>query len=124
MSTSGKWILGIGLILIGLSILFVGFAFMTVTTALTSLSTDDSYEESTGSGSDRVAIIEIDQPIMSSEETVKALRKYQHRSNVKAIVLRLNSPGGAVAPSQEIFSEVRRTVETGKPVVLKEFLGR
>ena len=89
-----------------------------MTGTLTTLSADDSYEESTGSGSDRVAIVELNEPILDSDGIVKALRKYQNRASVKAIVLRLNSPGGAVAPSQEIFQEVKRTVGKGKPVVV------
>ena len=115
---SGKWILGIGLAIFGFAILFLAFAFFTFTGVVTSAAMEDSYEESTGTGADRVAIVELDEPILTSDAIIRQLRKYQNRSSVKAIVLRLNSPGGAVAPSQEIFQEVKRTVGKGTPVVV------
>ena len=47
------------------------------------------------------------------------LRKAESDGGVKAVVLRVNSPGGSAAASQEIASEVRRfKEETGKPVVI------
>jgi protease-4 len=119
MSTTAKWILGIIGAFFGLSFLFFGLAILTVSTTLTRIG-DDYYEETSGTGTspDRVAIVDLDEPITSSEDIVRQFRKWQNRGAVKAIVLRLNSPGGAVAPSQEIFAEVKRTVELGKPVVV------
>lgn len=118
MNNTGKWIVGIIGVFFGLSFLFLGFVVLSFMTTVSS-TTSEQYEEVTGSGSstDRVAVVEIDDVITDAEETIRQLRKYQNRSNVKAIVLRLNSPGGAVAPSQEIFQEVKRTTELGKPVV-------
>ncbi len=119
MSNTGKWILGIGLSLLGLGMLAVAFGFFGL---ITTLSTSQSgvYDETVGSssGSGTVAIIDLEEPILESEEIVRQFRKYQNRNSVKAIVLRLNSPGGAVAPSQEIFQEVKRTRDLGKPVVV------
>ena len=46
------------------------------------------------------------------------LHSYADNATVKAIVVRINSPGGAIAPSQEIYSAIRRTrSESGKPIV-------
>ena len=119
MSNTGKWILGIGLSLLGLGMLAVAFGFFGL---ITTLSTSQSgvYDETVGSssGSGTVAVIDLEEPILESEEIVRQFRKYQNRNSVKAIVLRLNSPGGAVAPSQEIFQEVKRTRDLGKPVVV------
>ena len=117
MSNSGKWILGIGVGLLGLGLLIFAFAFFSFSTAI-STSSSDTFEESTGSGSERVAVIELLEPITSSEEIVRQFRKYQNRSGVKAIVLRLDSPGGSVSPSQEILQEVKRTRQLGKPVIV------
>jgi protease IV len=118
MSNTGKWVLGIGGIFLGVAIVFFAFAFFGLTTTLMSVNESDSYEESNGSGSDRVAIVDIDDVIVQSDEIIRELRRYAGRSNVKAIVLRMDSPGGAVAPSQEIYQEVRRIVESGTPVVV------
>lgn len=66
----------------------------------------------------RVAVVPIEGPIMDARETVDKLEEYAESSTVKAIVVRINSPGGAIAPSQEIYSQILRIrEETGKPVV-------
>lgn len=117
MTTSGKWIAGIGFGLVALAIVFVALALFGLTATLTTLDADVQ-EETSGTGVDRVALIELEGPITDSHEIIRQLKKYRERSTVKAIVLRLDSPGGAVAPSQEIFDEVRRTKDLGKPVVI------
>lgn len=66
----------------------------------------------------RVAVVPIEGPIMDARETVDKLEEYAESSTVKAIVVRINSPGGAIAPSQEIYSQILRIrEETDKPVV-------
>ena len=66
----------------------------------------------------RVAVVPIEGPIIESRETVDKLEEYADSSTVKAIVVRINSPGGAIAPSQEIYSQILQIrEETGKPVV-------
>jgi protease-4 len=55
---------------------------------------------------------------MESRDAIEALHRYAENDNVKGIVVRINSPGGAIAPSQEIYSEIRRTRQkSGKPIV-------
>lgn len=67
---------------------------------------------------DKVAVIPIDGEIVDSRATLDALEKYAENASVRAIVIRINSPGGGVAPSQEIYSGIRRTREkSGKPIV-------
>lgn len=67
---------------------------------------------------DKVAIIAIEGEILDARGTVEALHRYADNSMVKAIVMRINSPGGAIAPSQEIYEAIRRTrKESGKPIV-------
>jgi protease IV len=119
MSTTGKWILGIIGIFCGVAFVIVAIALFGLTSAIVSVdSSGDTFEESNGTGVDQVAVVEIDAPIIDSKEVVRQLRKYQKRQSVKAIVLRLNSPGGGVVPSHEIYEEVRRTKERGKPVIV------
>ncbi|MGB8930551.1 MAG: signal peptide peptidase SppA [Anaeromyxobacteraceae bacterium] len=74
-----------------------------------------------GSGP-RIGIVEVKGSIgmgdggVSSERVLKQLRRFERDSDIKAIVVRIDSPGGAVAPSQEIFDELRK-VSAKKTVV-------
>jgi protease-4 len=67
---------------------------------------------------DKVAIIPIDGEILGSREVIDALHRYARNSSVKAMVMRINSPGGAIAPSQEIYEEIRNVrARSGKPII-------
>jgi len=55
--------------------------------------------------------------VASSDAIAKAIRRAVDDGSVRAIVLRLNSPGGSMAASEEIRREVMRAREAGKPVV-------
>lgn len=57
---------------------------------------------------DKVAVIEISGGIYGSQSVIDQIHRYQEDSSVKAIILRINSPGGAVAPVQEIYSELTK----------------
>ena len=70
----------------------------------------------TASG-DRVALVELTGTISSSEDIVRQLKKYKENDSVSAIVLRINSPGGGVAATQEIYQEMVRVREAGKTIV-------
>jgi protease-4 len=70
-----------------------------------------------GSLSRRVGLIEIIGDIESSEEAVEQLEHMRLDSSVRAVVVRLDSPGGGVAASQEIHEAVRKVSEEKKPVV-------
>lgn len=65
----------------------------------------------------KLALIRIEGPIMDSKGTVDELKEYTKDKSIKAIVLRIDSPGGAVAPSQEIYEEVKKAVAKKKVVV-------
>lgn len=69
----------------------------------------------------RVAVVEIDGMIVDSKSTIEQLERYGKDSSVKAIVLRLNSPGGSAAASQEIHTAVKRLREDKKKVVVASF---
>lgn len=68
----------------------------------------------TGSG---VGLAEVKGVIIDSQETVKQLTDLRKDGRVKAVVLRIDSPGGVVGPSQEIYAEVKRLAATKKVVV-------
>lgn len=66
----------------------------------------------------KIAIVPVEGEIFDARETVERLRKYAKDRTVRAVVVRINSPGGAIVPSQEIFAEIRRLrSETGKPII-------
>lgn len=65
---------------------------------------------------EKVGVVPITGVILSSEKINEEMTRFREDASVKAIVLRIDSPGGGVGPSQEIFDEVRRTVAV-KPVV-------
>ena len=65
----------------------------------------------------RVAIVELEGVILEVDDLVRELKSYRENSSVRAIVLRINSPGGVVAPTQELHDAVLRVREAGKPVV-------
>jgi protease-4 len=65
---------------------------------------------------EKVAVLPINGLITDSEATIEQLKKFAKDDSVKAIVLRLNTPGGGVGPSQEIYEEVRKL--RGKKVVV------
>ena len=69
-------------------------------------------------GGDRVAVVAVEGTITDARDIIAQLHRYRDQPNVKALVLRIDSPGGAVAPSQEIYTEVLKLRrETGKLVV-------
>lgn len=68
-------------------------------------------------GPNQIGVIEIRGPIMESKKMVEDLRRFAKEDNIKAIVVRIDSPGGAVAPSQEMFQAVQRAAEE-KPLVV------
>lgn len=60
---------------------------------------------------DKVAVITIDDIILDSQTYLESLSKIKKDDSIKALVLRINSPGGAVGPSQEIYSEAKALAE-------------
>jgi len=64
----------------------------------------------------RIGVIEVKGVIDDVQKTLKDVVKFRKDPNVKAIVLRVESPGGAVGPSQELYRELKRTRDT-KPVI-------
>ena len=64
----------------------------------------------------KVGVIKISGPIIASEQINSKLEKFKNRNDISAIVLRIDSPGGLVAPTQEIFEKVKSVREV-KPIV-------
>jgi protease-4 len=68
-------------------------------------------------GADKVALVRIEGLMISSEQAVEELNNYAEDASIKAIVLRIDSPGGGVVVSQEIFNAVKTAQKEGKKVV-------
>jgi len=65
---------------------------------------------------EKVGIIEIKGIIAESKNVIHNIKRFREDDSVKAIVIRIDSPGGAVGPSQEIFREIRKTSKSKKVV--------
>ena len=66
---------------------------------------------------DKVGVIDIVGTIVVATPTVEQIREFGEDDGIKAIVLRIESPGGGVAASQEIYSELVKVRNQGKPIV-------
>jgi protease IV len=60
------------------------------------------------SHSGEIAIVNIHGVLMDSRSIVRQLSDYRHNPQVRGIILSIDSPGGAVAPAQEIYSEIMK----------------
>src|SRR5712692_4540457 len=97
----------------GLFALFVVAVF-----TLVYLSFGGRDEESFSGFGSKIAVVELDGVIFSPKQIVPQLKKYADDSSVKAIIIHVNSPGGGVAASEEIYREVKRIREEKKKHVV------
>jgi protease IV len=68
---------------------------------------------------DKIALVEIKGVITQSSNVIEQIQRHQEDDGVKAIILRIDSPGGGVGPSQEIHREVMKAkTKTGKKVLV------
>src|SRR6202047_2357785 len=71
-----------------------------------------------GGFGDRIGVVDLDGVILSPQPVVGQLKKFADDSSIKAIILHVNSPGGGVAASEEIYREVKRVREEKKKQVV------
>ena len=67
--------------------------------------------------SNKIGVIHIEGTITDPEPVLSQLVEFRDDRRIKAIILRINSPGGGVGASQEIYTEVRKTNRTKKVIV-------
>jgi protease IV len=67
---------------------------------------------------DRIGVVDLDGVILSPQPVVGELKKFGDDSSIKAIILHVNSPGGGVAASEEIYREVKRIRSEKKKKVI------
>jgi protease-4 len=114
-SSAAKWFWGIFLSLVFIGLVFVGISFLFFASVIKHETTTEYY--SSGSGG-KIGLIEINDVIVNSEDIVSQIKKFREDKSIKAILLRINSPGGGVAASQEIYEAVKYTRDHGKLVVV------
>lgn len=106
-----KGIVGIFILIAVLFVMFLIFAFYTVSNLKSTSKLSDAFDDKAAP----IAVIEVDGVIMDPRKTIKKLLKAEKNEKFKAIILRVNSPGGAVGPTQEIYEEILR-IDKKKPV--------
>lgn len=98
-------------ILTGIFLFFLGGVSLLVYSFFSDRTETDLF-----AGKEGVGIVELKGLIVTSEQILKHLTEFRNNPDVKSIVLRIDSPGGAVGAAQEIYEEVMRTNEV-KPVI-------
>jgi len=112
----------LGIIFGGLFLVLFGFLVLAWSALKTTTTSGLDSELSTSTGP-RVGVVECKGTVgdgergIDADKVVKLLRKYERDDDVKAVVVRVESPGGAVAPSQEIYSALRNLRNKKKVVV-------
>jgi protease IV len=106
MRYKGLWITLLILFLLGGSFLFGMIIYL-----LSSGERSSGFFSSSGIG-----VITVEGPIIEADDVLRDIRELKERDDVKSVILRIDSPGGAVAASQEIFEAVQ-DIGKKKPVI-------
>jgi protease-4 len=104
-----EWIIGLSIVagsilLIVLLVIYIAFK-------------GESNRVGFSTGGKKIAVIELLGPIYDSRKIVGQFKHFGEQKSIKAIVFRIDSPGGGVAASQEIYEAVKRVRESDKPIV-------
>jgi len=94
------------------------FLFLLAVFTLVYLSMRSSREASLGGFGDKIGIVDIEGVIVTPKNVVPQLKKYADDDSIKAIILHINTPGGGVAASQEIYNEVKRIRDEKKKKII------
>ena len=65
----------------------------------------------------KVGVLEVTGAIEDTREIIGQIDRFRQQGSIKAVVLRINSPGGAVGPAQEIYAELQR-LAVAKPLIV------
>jgi protease IV len=83
------------------------FLFVLAVFALVYVTLHAGKDTSLGFG-DKIGVVDLEGVILSPNPVVQQLKKFGDDDSIKAIILHVNSPGGGVAASEEIYREVKR----------------
>ncbi len=89
-----------------LTVMFSGFVVL-VSLSSKMLSTQFSQQYTSAGGN--IGIVEINGMILSSKNIIRDIKTFRDDDAIKAIILRIDSPGGGIGPSQEIYREIMKT---------------
>ncbi|MCU1312173.1 MAG: signal peptide peptidase [Candidatus Angelobacter sp.] len=96
---------------------FFLFVMAVFTVVYFAVKADHKTEFASGFG-DKIAVVDVEGVLIDSKQFIKDLKRYDDDDSVKAIIVRINSPGGGVAASQEMYQAVRRIRDRKKkPIV-------
>ena len=109
MAKRRDWVIGI---LIFASVLFVVLIFIV---GFWGISGDTT---GLGISGNKIGLVELRGVIYDSRSMVRKLERMRDSDAIRAVVLRINSPGGGVAASQEIYEAVKSIRESGKPILV------
>jgi protease IV len=101
------------ILLIVLALLFFGSIFMGVGGIVAAFNPPEERLDKAS-----ILALNLDGVITDGREFLELLRKYRKEDRVKAVLIRIDSPGGVVGPSQEIWAEIKRTREEFKKPVI------
>ncbi len=104
-----------GTFLVGCGVLFVLAAALVLIFTLLPFLTGSEVDIS-AIGHDKIGVVEVFGPIMTADAQVEQIRKYTNNDSIKGIIVHIDSPGGTVGASQEIYAALLEAKKK-KPVV-------
>lgn len=105
----------VAIVVLAIAFFLMLMAFAFFASKAVSGAKEDSFIMGDKSKNGPIAVVEVNGAIMSSKEIIEKLQQAEKKKKFKAIILRINSPGGAVAPCQEIYGEIVR-IDQKKPI--------
>lgn len=97
------------------AMVFVFFVILVVFAYFTMNAFNETSLAQKKSNKAHIGVITVEGVIMSSKDTIEMLQKAEEDKQLQAIILRIDSPGGAVGPTQEIYEEIQR-IDKKKPI--------
>jgi protease-4 len=94
--------------------LIVSVTLVALTTLIVAATGGDALDSQLTGDSNKIGVVEIKGGIIEAELIIENIKRFREADTVKAILLRIDTPGGAVGPSQEIYRELRKTAAEKK----------
>ena len=107
------------IIVICSTIMFSGFVLLL---SFGSRMVSSGFIRNNASSHGNVGIVEINGIILSSKKIIQNIRTFRDDDSIKAIILRIDSPGGGIGPSQEIYREVMKTKRDKKSKITNRII--
>lgn len=97
------------------AMVFVFFVILVIFASYTMNAFNETSSAEKNANRAHIGVIEVDGVIMDSKDTIDLLQTAEDDKQIQAIIIRVNSPGGSVGPTQEIYEEIVR-IDKNKPV--------